>query len=152
MHIKEIMTRDVEVVRPETTVAAAAARMAALNVGPLPVCDGERLLGMLTDRDLTTRAIAAGQDPHTATVRDAMTTEVVYCFEDQDVQEAAELMKTHKIRRLPVLNREKRLVGMVALADLAVKTGEEKTPAETLTEVSAPAHPQRSETHPGRPG
>lgn len=143
MQIKDVMTRDVEVIRPDTTIADAAARMTALDVGPLPVCDGDRLMGMLTDRDITTRATAAGQDPHTATVRDAMTTEVVYCFEDQDVQEAAGLMKTHKIRRLPVLNREKRLVGLISLGDLAVKTGEEKTPADALTEVSEPAHPQR---------
>lgn len=143
MKIKDVMTRDVMAVSPDTTVADAATQMKALDVGPLPVCDGERLMGMLTDRDLTTRVTAAGQDPHTATVRDAMTTEVIYCFEDQDVQEAAEMMKTHKIRRLLVLNREQRLVGIVSLGDLAVKTGEEKTPAEALTEVSEPAHPQR---------
>lgn len=143
MQIKEVMTRDVTVISPDTSIADAAAQMAALDVGPLPVCDGTRLIGMITDRDIATRATAAGQDPRTTPVRQAMTPEVIYCFEDQDVQEAAELMQAKKIRRLLVLDHDKRFVGIVALGDLAVKTGEGKTPAETLTEVSEPAQPKR---------
>jgi CBS domain-containing protein len=119
MQIKDVMTREVVMVSPDTTVAAAVRLMAALDGGPLPVCDGGRLLGLLTDHDLTARAKAAGQDPPTATVRDVMTPEIVSVFEDQDVEQAVALMKTKKLRRLVVLNRDKRLVGMVSLGNLA---------------------------------
>ena len=92
--------------------------MSHRDIGPLPVCDGPRLVGMLTDRDITVRAVAAGRDPLTTLVRDVMTPDVVYGFEDEDVQGAAHLMAQYQIRRLPVLNRSKQLVGMVALGDL----------------------------------
>src|SRR2546425_5901862 len=114
MKLKDIMTEKVEVVAPECSLYEAARKMRDLDVGVLPVCDGERLVGMLTDRDLTTRAVAEGRDPKSSIVRESMTPEIVYCFEDQDTHEAEELMAQKQIRRLPVLNRDKRLVGIVA--------------------------------------
>jgi CBS domain-containing protein len=144
MQIKDVMTREVEVIHPDATLEEAAAKMDALNVGSLPVCDGDRVLGVITDRDITVRATAVGGDPTLARTRDAMTAQVIYGFEDQDVTDAARLMNEHQIRRLIVLNRDKRLVGIVALGDLAVDTGDEQLAGATLKQVSEPAEPDRS--------
>ena len=108
------------------------------KVGSLPVCENDRLVGMLTDRDIVVRAIADGCDTKTTTAREIMTPDIVYCFEDQDVQEAARLMEQNQIRRLVVLNRDKRLVGIVSLGDLAVETGDEHLTGKTLEKVSEP--------------
>ena len=148
MKIKEIMTEDVEVVRPEASLFEAAGRMRDLDVGALPVCDGERLVGMLTDRDLTVRAVAAGRDPRTATVGEIMTPAMSYCFEDQSAAEAERLMAEKQIRRLPVLDRDKRLVGIVSLGDLAIRTGNRRAVGKTLEAVSEPYHGDR-EFNPG---
>jgi CBS domain-containing protein len=137
------MTPKVEIVHPDAALREAAEKMSQLDVGPLPVCDGERLVGMLTDRDITVRATAKGCDPNTTKVRDVMTPDVVYCFEDQDVETAAQMMEMRQIRRLPVLNREKRLVGIVSLGDVAVKTGDQNLAGEALERVSEPAEPKR---------
>ena len=118
MQLKDVMTPEVEVITPEASIYEAATKMSHLDVGPLPVCEGERLVGMLTDRDITVRAVAAGRDPLTTQVRDVMTPDVVYGFADQDVEDAARLMEQYQIRRLPVLNRSQQLVGIVALGDL----------------------------------
>ena len=138
MQLKEIMTPTVEVIAPEASIREAAEKMRHLDIGPLPVCDGDRLVGMLTDRDITVRAVAAGRDPVTTQVRDVMTPDVVYGFEDQDIQDAARLMEQYQIRRLPVLNRRQQLVGMVALGDLAVHAGTQPVTAEVLEQVSEP--------------
>ena len=138
MQLQDIMTPGVEVIAPEASISAAAEKMRHLDIGPLPVCDGERLVGLLTDRDITVRAVAAGRDPLTTQVRDVMTPDVVYGFDDQDIQDAARLMEQYQIRRLPVLNRSKQLVGMVALGDLAVHPGTQSVPAEVLEQVSEP--------------
>jgi CBS domain-containing protein len=143
MQLKDVMTRDVAVVRPEATLQEAAGRMKALDVGVIPVCDGEHLMGMLTDRDITVRATAAGRDPRTTHVRDVMTPDIVYCFEDQDVAEAQRLMQERQIRRLLILNRDKRLAGVVSLGDLAVKAGADKVGGAVLERVSEPAQPKR---------
>jgi CBS domain-containing protein len=144
MQVKEIMTRGVECTRPSATLQEAARKMRELDVGPLPVCgDNDRLVGMLTDRDITVRAVAEGQDPKTARVQDTMTPNILYVFEDQDVTEAARLMKENQIRRLVVLNRDKRLIGIVSLGDLAVDTRDEELAGSTLEAVSAPAAPGR---------
>jgi len=147
MQLKEVMTRHVEVVHPDDTVHAAAEKMKQLDIGPLPVCDGDRLVGMLTDRDITVRATAEGHDPKKVQVRDVMTPDIIYCFEDQEVHEAARIMQEQQIRRLVVLNRDKRLVGIVSLGDLAVHTGEEDLAdeelGETLAGVSEPSEPER---------
>jgi CBS domain-containing protein len=143
MQLKDVMTSNVEVVHPNAMVQDAAKKMRDLDVGSLPVCDGQRLVGTLTDRDITIRAIAEGRDPKATSVREAMTPQIVYCFEDQPVEEAAKLMKEKQIRRLPVINRDKRLVGIVSLGDLAVDTNNARMAGQTLTEISEPARPQR---------
>ena len=144
MRVNEVMTKGAECTRPDATLREAAARMKDLDVGSLPVCgDNDRLVGMITDRDVTVRSTAAGADPDTARVKDVMTPEIVYCFEDQDVAEAARLMKEKQIRRLVVLNRDKRLVGIVSLGDLAVETGNDKLAGDTLEKVSEPAKSNR---------
>src|SRR5687767_4750775 len=121
MQVKEIMTRNVECVRPTDTLEVAARKMRDLDIGPLPVCGGDdRLAGIVTDRDITVRATADGRDPTRTTVKEVMTPDVVYVFEDQDAKDAADTMATHQIRRVLVLNRDKRLAGIVAMADLAV--------------------------------
>ena len=138
MQLKDVMTPGVEVIAPEASIYAAAEKMSHLDIGALPVCDGDRLIGMLTDRDITVRAVAAGRDPLTTKVREVMTPDVVYGFDDQDIQDAARLMAQYQIRRLPVLNRNKQLVGMVALGDLAVHPGTQPVTAEVLEQVSEP--------------
>ncbi len=143
MRLKDFMTRDVEVVHPDTTLQEAARRMKALDVGSLPVSDNGRLVGMLTDRDITVRATAEGLDPKTSRVRESMTEEVVTAFEDQEAAEAAEIMRASQIRRLVVLGRDERLVGIISLGDLAVDTGEAKMAGQVLEDVSAAAKPQR---------
>jgi CBS domain-containing protein len=139
MKVSEVMTPRVECIHPEATAQAAAELMKALDVGGLPVCDNDRLVGMLTDRDLVVRAVASGDDPKATTVRDNMTAGMIYCFEDQNVEEAAHLMKDKQIRRLMVLNREKRLVGILSLGDLALETQDEHLAADTLERISEPA-------------
>ncbi len=140
MLVTNVMTRGAECVRPTDSLHEAAQKMKNLDVGPLPVCDdNDRLVGMITDRDITVRAVAEACDPGKTVVKDVMTPEVVYCYDDQEVQEAARLMKEHQIRRLVVLDRDKRLVGIVSLGDLAVETGDEKLAGKTLEEVSLPS-------------
>ena len=138
MQLKDVMTPGVEVIAPEASIYEAAEKMSHLDIGPLPVCDGDRLIGMLTDRDITVRAVAAGCDPRTTQVRDVMTPDVVYGFDDEEVHTAVRLMAQYQIRRLPVLNRSKQLVGMVALGDLAVHPGTQAVTAEVLEQVSEP--------------
>ena len=143
MLIKDIMTRHVECVSPENTVQDAARKMRDLDVGPMPVCDNGRLAGMLTDRDIAVRVVAEGQDPKASKVRDVMTPGVIYCFEDQNVEEAARMMREHQVRRILVLDRNKRLTGIVSLGDLAVDAGDRKQAGDTVKAVSEPAEPRR---------
>jgi len=143
MQIKDVMTRDVEVIHPDATLQEAARKMQALDVGPLPVCDGERVVGMLTDRDITVRATAEGRDPTTTKVREAMTPEVVYLLEDQDTEEAARLMQERQLRRLLVMGPDRHVVGIVALGDLAVETGDERRVGQVLEGISEPSEPER---------
>ena len=119
MQLREIMTRDVEVIRPETPVSDAAQKMRSLDLGALPVCESQGLVGMVTDRNITIRASAYGHDPNTTPVRNYMSSDLICCFEDQDIKEAEQLMRQRRVRRLPVLTREKQVAGMVALDDLA---------------------------------
>lgn len=143
MKVSEVMTRNAECIEPEASLKKAAERMKALDVGSLPVCDHDRLVGVLTDRDITIRCVADGRDPRADHVRDAMTPQVYYCFEDNDVTEAAELMRDKQVRRLPVLDHDKRMVGIVALGDLAVETGAEQLAGHALEGISEPSSPQR---------
>jgi CBS domain-containing protein len=142
MKINEVMTRRVEVVHPDATIEEAAEKMKSLDVGALPVCDGDRLQGMITDRDITVRATAEGYVPGFTKVRTVMTEDVQWCFDDEDVQAAAEIMQRAQIRRLPIVNREKRLVGIVSLGDVAVRTDDEQLSGEILEDVSEPAASQ----------
>lgn len=144
MRVRDVMTRGVETIRPEATLQDAARCMAEMNIGSLPVADGGRVYGIVTDRDITVRATAQGLDPCTTPVHTIMTPEVKWCFEDQDVLGAGRLMEEYQIRRLLVLNREKQLSGMVSLGDLAVKMHEEAMVGEMLEEISEPAQPVRA--------
>ena len=144
MLVKEAMTSGVECTQPTATLREAAERMRDLDVGVLPVCgDDDRLAGMLTDRDIAIRAVAEGLDPAMAVVSAIMTPEVIYCYEDQDVNEAARLMQQRQIRRLVVLNDKKRLVGVLSLGDLAVDVGDDEFAGHILEAVSEPASPRR---------
>ncbi len=136
MQVSDVMTMSAECVRPSNSLQEAALMMKYLNVGALPVCDNDRLVGLLTDRDIVVRAVAEGYDNWVNSVQDVMTPAVRCCFEEQDVQEVAQLMSVHQVRRLPVLNQDKRLVGIVSLGDLAVETGDERLAGRTLEHVS----------------
>lgn len=144
MRVREIMTRDPATVAPTDTLAAAARRMDDLNVGALPVCDGTRLVGIVTDRDVTVRATAAGMAPDAVTVEEVMTTEPDWCFEDEPVEEAERRMQDRQIRRLPVLSRDQRLVGILALGDIATDSDRPDEAAETLERISEPSRPDRA--------
>lgn len=145
MKLSEIMSSDLAVIQPDDTLQFAAKKMRDRNVGFLPVCDGETLLGVLSDRDITVRALAEGMDPAVMLSRDLMTTPVIYCFEDQDVSEAAKLMAEKQIRRLVILSRDdERVVGVISLGDLA-RNGSTKLSAEVLRKVSAPDTSQPEE-------
>ena len=137
MKIAELMTRDVEVVSPDDTLHTAAKMMADLNAGVLPVGENDRLVGMITDRDIAVRGVAKGRDPEKTTVRDAMSGEVRYCFDDENPEEVARKMGSWQVRRLPVLNRDKRLVGIIALGDIALVQGGNGTGA-ALSGISRP--------------
>jgi CBS domain-containing protein len=137
------MTRNVEVVNGNASLKEAATKMKKLDVGLIPVCDGDRLEGLLTDRDITIRATANGRDPSKTKVNEVMSTDIAYCLEDQAVDEAVILMEARQIRRLPILNQDKQLVGIVSLADIAVHVGDRDLTGETLEEISEPAEPKR---------
>jgi len=142
MKVREAMTQDVCLATPEQTICDAARVMAEIDAGALPVEQDDRLVGVITDRDIAVRAVAAGKSPDTK-VRDVMSREVLYCYEDQDLDAVIRNMGTVKVRRLPVLSRDKRLVGIISLGDLARQhhtTMEEKA----LRDLSQPggAHSQ----------
>jgi CBS domain-containing protein len=138
MKLRQVMTENVEVVHPDAPVREAAEIMRSRDVGALPVAADDHLVGMITDRDIAIRATASGRAPNDVKVREAMTPDLVYCFDDQDVHEAEDLMQEKQIRRLPILSREKRLVGIVSLGDLALKTSadEQNDIAVTLETIS----------------
>jgi len=143
MDLRDIMTRNVEVVSAGASLKDAAKKMKDLDVGLIPVCDGDRLKGVLTDRDITIRATAAGRDPSKTKVSEVMSTDLAYCLEDQEVEEAVSVMEARQIRRLPIVNQNKRLIGIISLADIAVHVGDRDLSGETLEEISAPAEPKR---------
>jgi CBS domain-containing protein len=119
MRVSEVMTRDVRVANPNQTIQEAARMMAALDAGVLPVGDNDRLVGMLTDRDIAVRAVAQGMGPDTK-IGEVMSQEVNYCFEDDDVDSVLDNLGDLQVRRLPVLDSDKRLVGILSLGDVAV--------------------------------
>lgn len=135
--VSEIMSTDVRVIEPQQSLRSAAQCMRDLDVGALPVCDGERLLGMLTDRDIAVRAVADGLAPDAACVSDVMSPDVEYCTADQDTNEVMRLMGDKQLRRLPVIDAQKRLVGIVSLGDMALRQTAHTDAA--LREISTPA-------------
>ena len=143
MQVKDAMTTDVELASPNHTIRQAALLMEKIDCGVLPVADKDSLVGMLTDRDIAVRAVAAGKGPKTL-VREVMSEEVLYCFEDQELDEIARNIADIKVRRLPVMNRDKRLVGILSLGDMARKADGEDCAADALKSVSEPggAHSQ----------
>jgi CBS domain-containing protein len=136
MNVREIMTPAVDLVSPDMPLIDAAKTMRDDDIGFLPVGENDRLIGTLTDRDIAVRGVAAGVDSARSTVRDVMSPELVYCFENQDAGEAAALMGDHQVRRLPVLNRDKRLVGVVSVGDIAVGTDHLGLAGSTVEAVS----------------
>jgi len=143
MRVAEAMTRDVRVAHPDQSIQEAARMMADIDAGILPVGEGDRLVGMITDRDIAIRAVAEGKGPQTP-IRDVMSPEVKYCFEDDDTDEVARNMAEIQVRRLPVVNRDKRLVGIIALGDLAVMEGG-RVAGEAVSGISQPGG-QHSQT------
>ena len=140
MKIMEIMTRVPELIDPDTSIRDAAKRMKDEDIGALPVGENDRLIGMVTDRDIAMRGVAEGRAPETTPVRDVMSEKILYCFEDDDIEDAAQCMAEHQVRRLPILNRDKRLTGIVSLADIA-QTGDEceRIAIEGVSEPSSEA-------------
>ena len=136
MKVSDAMTADVRVVRPEQSISEAARMMAACDSGVLPVTDGKRLIGVVTDRDIAVRAVAREMSPHT-TVGEIMTGEVLYCFEDEELEDVAQNMGDLQVRRLPVMNREKRLVGILSISDLSLSTSPDVT-GLAVADVSRP--------------
>ena len=144
MKVKQAMTRDVRLANPEETIQQAAQLMKGLDIGALPVGHDDRLVGMITDRDIAIRGVAEGKAPD-AKVRDVMTTDVKYCFDDQDVAEVTQNMGDIQVRRLPVVDRKKRLVGILSLGAIAVLGGDGKA-GKALSRISQPSglHSQAS--------
>jgi CBS domain-containing protein len=140
MAIRDLMTRGVQVVKPNDSILDAAKKMADLDVGFLPVCDGDRLVGALTDRDITIRGTARGLDPKNNRVSEVMSTDVTYCTEDEDISQTARLMKEKQLRRVLVVDAKKKLVGVVSLGDLARQQAGQS--ADVLEQVSE-APPQK---------
>ena len=140
--VADVMTRDVRVVSPKDSIQRAAQCMDELNVGVVPVCDGSKLLGMVTDRDITVRGVAAGKMADTP-VTEVMSEHVRWCYEDQDIDEVMDEMRDAQIRRLPVISRDKKLVGIVSLGDLADRGSDDKRVGETLKDISTPSEPDR---------
>lgn len=139
MQVRDVMTPGVECANPSDSLADVANRMRELGVGSLPVCgENNKLVGIITDRDITVRATSQCCDPSETIVNDIMTPGIVTCFDDEDVQAAIDTMESKQIRRLAVLNRDKRLVGIVSLGDLAVRTTNDRATGEALERISQP--------------
>jgi CBS domain-containing protein len=139
MKVRDVMTRGVECVRPETTVQEAAAKMKALNVGPMPVGEGDRVTGILTDRDIVLRVVAEGRDARATRVQEVMTRDVFTVAEEDDVKDAARVMKEQQVRRVLVVGADRRLAGIVSLGDIAVDAGSDKLSGDVLEKVSRSA-------------
>ncbi len=139
MNIAEIMTRDVQVAQPHDTLQQAAQKMRDLDIGSLPVCDGKRLQGMLTDRDIAIRAVAEGLNVSTTRCSDIMTDEVYFVHDTETVENAAKAMSKRQVRRLPIVDAQMNLVGIVALGDLATDTEDDARKGDVLEDISKSA-------------
>ena len=145
MKVSDVMSHDVQLTTPKQSIRDAARIMAKIDAGALPVGENDRLVGVITDRDIAVRAVAEGKAP-TTKVRDVMSQEVLYCFDDQDLDEVARNMADQKVRRLPVLNREKRLVGIISFGDLA-RNEDTDTTGETICSISEPGGEHSQAVH-----
>jgi len=145
MQICEVMTRQVETVTPDASLQQAAMAMEAMGVGSLPVCDGRRLIGTLTDRDIVVRGVATGRSPVEMQVSECMTEDISWAYEEEDAEEVLARMKTLQIRRIAVLDKEKNLVGIVSLGDIATepRAANLKEVGEAIAEISEPSRPQK---------
>ena len=145
MQVSEIMTRGVETIAPDASLQQAASAMEAMGVGSLPVCDGDRLVGAITDRDIVVRGVAAGLNPIDTVVRDCMTPDIAYAFEDEDADEVLERMKVLQVRRLSVLDHDKKLVGIVSLGDIATEPAAAAlgSVGAAVAEISEPSRPRK---------
>lgn len=141
--IAEVMTRGVRTMTPNESVIQAAQAMEELDVGAIPVCDGTRLVGMVTDRDLVVRGIAQARVPQATPLHEVMSHDVCSCYEDEPVEAVVERMREEQIRRVPVLDRDERVVGIVSLGDIAVKESD-VVAGRALEEISEPARPDRT--------
>jgi CBS domain-containing protein len=150
MQVSEAMSGDVKIANPSQSIRDAARLMAQIDAGALPVGENDRLVGMITDRDITVRAVGAGKGPDTP-IREVMSKDVKYCFEDDDLDEVAENMADIKVRRLPVLNRDKRLVGILSLGDIALAEGAGSA-GSALCGISEPGGEHSQSTDGGRRG
>jgi CBS domain-containing protein len=139
MKISEIMTRRVECIEPDASIKDAAEKMRALDVGFLPVCEGDKPIGTLTDRDITIRHVADGQNPYRVKARDIMTPNVFFCYQDQDVEEVAKFMQKNEVRRVVICDRRGQLAGVVSLGDVSKAAGEERLAGETLKDIAEAA-------------
>jgi len=142
--IQEVMTRDVQTISTQDTVQRAAQLMDELNVGAIPVVDDSKLVGMITDRDITVRSVAVGQNPVSTQVADVMSTDVRTCTADQSVEEVLDTMGDVQIRRIPVLDAQSKVIGIVSLGDVATRHAADVD--LTLDEISTPSEPDRSTT------
>ena len=141
MQVQQIMQTAIRFAEPNMTIRDAARSMRADNIGALPVSENGRLVGMVTDRDIVVRAVAEERSPGDTSVREVMSEGVCYCFEDDDIGQAAGVMAEHQVRRLPVINREKQLVGLIALADLG--RSEKNAAQDALRGISEPTDMER---------
>lgn len=136
MKAKDCMSMNVEIGRPNMTLTEAAMKMKNGDFGILPIGEGDKLIGMVTDRDLAVRAVAAGKDPNKSLVGEVMTNKVLYCFEDQDVNDVVRNLGANQVRRLPVLNRQKRLVGILSLGNLSMSDAKADCIDDALAKIS----------------
>ena len=138
MQISEIMSRDLVIVSPSDSLQMVAQKMAEIDSRIMPVGEKDRLVGIVTDRDIVFRAVAKGKTPGKSTARDVMSPDIKYCYEDETLEDAARNMSTLQVKRLPVLNREKRLVGIVSLGDLAMEPAADEQSKDALVGISQP--------------
>ena len=138
MQLRDVMTKPAQYVSPSTPIGEAASVMRAKDIGMLLVTDNEKLVGTVTDRDIVIRGLAKGLDPRVAETKDVMTDRMLYCFDDQDTEDAAKVMQDSQVRRLAILDRNKKLVGVVSLGDLAVRSNDETLSGEVMKQVAAP--------------
>ena len=139
MKVSEIMSRNVECIESKASIKDAADKMRSLDVGFLPVCESDTVVGTLTDRDITIRHVADGQNPYRVKARDIMTPNALYCYEDQNVEEVGRYMQEHEVRRVLIYDRGQQLVGVLSLGDLSKVAGEECLAGETLKDIAEAA-------------